>query len=417
MKIESKKIIKIAVNQIMINKKGFWFVCSSIVLSILVLLSVYTLYNCLDFDKYIGKFVGTDFTIASNEYFNMKYFENSKDVDIDMIKEIQNRYGYIKGGALYYYTEREICTIEDEKLNMQMEGLYNNVGQAYLDLYGADDFVIDNMSLYRGTIDYAELSTGNYIIYGVDTDDNGNVESADFNVGEMVNICVNGQNRTYKIMAIIKKESEINTVKYWSKLHTMYLPKEEYISITNDEKIMKYMFDVEKSEMNNMDIYLSSLFLNDDDMQYTSEKIYIDEFDGIQDMIRIVGSFLTAIVALIGIMNYVNLIITEINSRENELAIMEAIGMTNGQMSFMFLVEGLLYSVSSILLSLGIGTITSLVVLKYLLNSIWFFTYRFTLYPILIITPVVICISVVIPYIMFFVIKRKSIVERMKIVD
>lgn len=68
-----------------------------------------------------------------------------------------------------------------------------------------------------------------------------------------------------------------------------------------------------------------------------------------------VGIGLSLILALIGVMNYVNTVTGNIESRRRELAILEAVGMTRGQMNRMLIREGTIYAVGAFLLALVIG--------------------------------------------------------------
>ena len=52
-------------------------------------------------------------------------------------------------------------------------------------------------------------------------------------------------------------------------------------------------------------------------------------------MFWIVGGSLSLILALIGILNFINAIVTGILARKQELAMMEAVGMTGKQMKWM----------------------------------------------------------------------------------
>lgn len=64
-----------------------------------------------------------------------------------------------------------------------------------------------------------------------------------------------------------------------------------------------------------------------------------------------VGIGIAAILALIGILNYVNTVIGNIQSRQQELAILESIGMTGKQRNRLLLLEGLCYALLSLLLT------------------------------------------------------------------
>ena len=68
-----------------------------------------------------------------------------------------------------------------------------------------------------------------------------------------------------------------------------------------------------------------------------------------------VGVGIAVILALIGLMNYVNTVFGNIQSRRVSLAVMESVGMTRKQVKVMLVREGVLYAASSILIAATAG--------------------------------------------------------------
>ena len=71
--------------------------------------------------------------------------------------------------------------------------------------------------------------------------------------------------------------------------------------------------------------------------------------------IRLIGNTLALVLAVIGLLNFVNIITTSILARKKELATLESIGMTRKQTNRVLLFEGGYYAliVSGLVLSLG----------------------------------------------------------------
>ncbi len=56
-----------------------------------------------------------------------------------------------------------------------------------MDLYGADDFLLKNMEVVEGEIDWQALKTGKYVLLNVECDDNGNmIDNPDVKAGDTV---------------------------------------------------------------------------------------------------------------------------------------------------------------------------------------------------------------------------------------
>ncbi len=90
-------------------------------------------------------------------------------------------------------------------------------------------------------------------------------------------------------------------------------------------------------------------------LKYESKIEDMKEIEAAQGNMMYVGTGISLILALIGIMNYFNTMIGNIESRKKELEILENIGMTYRQMKQMLIREGALYAGISVLLTLMIG--------------------------------------------------------------
>ena len=81
-------------------------------------------------------------------------------------------------------------------------------------------------------------------------------------------------------------------------------------------------------------------------------------------MFRLVGGTLCAILALIGILNFINSITTSILSRYREIAMLQSVGMTGWQVKQILIYEGIGYSILGLLGSLILSVIASLTVVR-----------------------------------------------------
>ena len=415
MKQSQKQIFCLAKRQITLNKRKTFFVNLSLVFSMLLIIFIHNIYTGLDLNKYISGFIKTDFTIGAKDYFDMEYCETSVPLDNTIIQAVNQMEGFVDGGCLYYYTDRQSCSMYSD---MQVTDTYmfDLEGNPLIDLYGADDFILDNMSVYQGKMDFDKLRSGNYIVYGVETDDYGNVtEETVYSIGDIVTIKVNGIDYKYEIMAVVKKEHSLNTVKYWSKYYAFYLPTQEYMNITQSEDVMAYMLDVNNDSLESFEAYLYELNKDmEEDWGYKTRETYKKEFDDMKKMILAVGIILLIVVTVIALINFCNVIITSILNRKNELAIMQTMGMTTRQMREMLILEGGYYWFWSNVVTVIAGSILSHTLLKILLDSIWFLKYNFSLIPVLYISPLLLLLVCLVPGIVFEVINHQGLNGRLK---
>lgn len=81
----------------------------------------------------------------------------------------------------------------------------------------------------------------------------------------------------------------------------------------------------------------------------------MEELKAAQGNMTGIGIGISLILAVIGVMNYINTIIGNIANRRKELAILESIGMTRKQMNRMLMREGSIYALGAIFVTMVVG--------------------------------------------------------------
>ena len=120
-----------------------------------------------------------------------------------------------------------------------------------------------------------------------------------------------------------------------------------------------------------------------------------------------------SMVVVIGIVNVINSIITSIRERKKEFAIMQSIGMTKKQLRTMLILEGLNLMCLILLGAYFFSFVAISVGVEPYLKTQWASTYRFSIMPLLAVTPVLIAVSVLVPMICFHYIQKEEILVRM----
>ena len=150
-------------------------------------------------------------------------------------------------------------------------------------------------------------------------------------------------------------------------------------------------------------------------MNYESKFTALAGLESMQSTAILIGGGLAVIIGLIGVLNFINAILTSILTRHREFAMLQSIGMTHKQLIKMLCYEGVLYvsltAASSILLSL----VCSLLIVRPLCGQIWFMSYRFIVWPLVLILPLLFLLGIIVPYIMYYATNKQSIVERLRI--
>ena len=128
-----------------------------------------------------------------------------------------------------------------------------------------------------------------------------------------------------------------------------------------------------------------------------------------------VGGILSFILGLIGILNFINAMITSISARQHEFAVLRSVGMTGGQLKKMIVSEGGLYAALSLAFALTAGNVICYWLVRAVSGQMWFFTYHFILSPLIWSAIALLLVSVTVPAVCYNRMCKKSIVACLRV--
>jgi len=134
-------------------------------------------------------------------------------------------------------------------------------------------------------------------------------------------------------------------------------------------------------------------------------------------VMAVFGSGISAILALIGILNFVNTLSVGLIVRKREFATLESVGMTKAQLRKLLRSEGAIYCIIVLALSLTLGTGIAFGLLHFLISnpSITMFThFVYPIVPIIIAYIAIIIICTITPEIAYKNISKGSLVDRLR---
>ena len=218
----------------------------------------------------------------------------------------------------------------------------------------------------------------------------------------------------FEVMAKVRIKYYINSclVHYD---YSWYLPANVYLEMVAVPGTMSYAFNVSEGSDMAMEAFLKNYTEKVEPvMNYASKATRAAEFSGMKQMILVVGGALSLLIGLIGVLNFINSILTSIITRRREFAMLQSIGMTRTQLLTMLMTEGLYYSLTSGLVSLVLAVLLSLLVVQNLTKELWFFAYHFTILPLLLVIPLLAAIGILLPAAILRSVEKQSIVERIR---
>ena len=390
-KSEDISLGKLARRQVFSNKFRFISIVLSISLSAVILNSVLTYTGNIDLEKGISDVIVTDYNIASPKYFRYMYLGSEEGIDKKFIDEIENHKGFKGGGALYssgYEYAYPDIKIEDHKVAPI--------------LLGIDDYLINKQKFIDGEFDKEKWQTGNYVIIG----EYGDKKSA-FKAGDKIKINVKNKVKEVQVMGKVEYNFS-NGLRYFTvikedindessptlSLEYIYMNPNEYKELTGDESIMSYGFDVEDSEKENFDNLLKT-FENEPDFSYDSRDLQIKSTMEFKSLIEFAGYSLSIVLFLISVLNFINVIATEILRNMVNLSILEAIGMTKKNIKKYLVKKNLIYSLCGLIFSFLIMILVDKFILMDFMEQTQWTSYKFVILPLILVNSVNIIIGII----------------------
>lgn len=412
-KSENISLGKLSRRQVFSNKFRFISIVLSMSLSAVILNSVLTYTSNIDLEKGISDVIVTDYNIASPKYFRYMYSGSADGINEKYIGEIENHKGFKSGGSLYSYgyeyTYPDI-KIEDHKVAPI--------------LFGMDDYLINKQKFIDGEFDKEKWQTGNYIIIG----EYGYKKSA-FKAGDKIKINVNNKVKEVQVMGKVEynfsnglryfpviKEDKYNESSPTLGLEYIYMNPNEYKELTGDKSIMSYGFDVEDSEKENFDKLLKS-FENEPGFSYDSRDLQIKSFKDFKNLIEFVGYSLSIVLFLISVLNFINVIATEILRNMVNLSILEAIGMTKKNIKKYLVKKNLIYSLCGLVFSFIIMLLVDKYILIDFMEQTKWTSYKFVIMPLILVNCVNIIIGILFTGRFYEKHSQNSVVDRIRNID
>ena len=404
------------------NRKRTVLVIVSMTLSLVLFNTVFTLSGGFDIDKYIAKFMDTDFVISNADFFQYQVEKGEHDLSETFIEAVRQNGSFEDGGRLYssWMLEEPFSTEHNAFFSYNKD----QNGNPFVRLYGADDFLINGMEIIEGTIDLEKLKSGKYILLSVECNDDGTViENPNIGVGDTVRInhlkaeelsTTITDSYDFIIMAKVRANENTATTRNTGEAR-FYLPTEIFLPLCDTPHLVSFPFDVKEGTETEMAEFLNNYIDSvEPSMDFESKATYTSSFDDLTSLIITIGGALSIIIGIIGIANFVNSILTSVITRKKEFAMLQSIGMTGRQLKRMLSFEGLYYAVGTIITSAVLGVLFSVAVVRGISSGIWFFTYRFVMWPMLVIYPFLILMTVAIPALLYRLIAKVSIIERLR---
>ncbi len=403
------------------------FVIISLSLSLIVLNMAYTMADSFDMEKYIKNRISHDFVMGDVSWFNSYGRYDKQDTVSDSFMEKMASFEGVEAAQPVYFTEQrmelderwndhaKLIEEKGDESSIWIDAISDEINQGWgtIHEYGIEDGMWEELKLFEGNIDIEKLHTGKYAVVEPQVDSG---EICYYHVGDLIEtIAADGTKTTREVLAVASLPYSLTVQHGHPTELDVYVPTDVFLSEIEQKAPMIFTLDMEDGHMDEVEAFLSDYCENvDSNMQYASRATYEKEYANSTKMYRLVGIVVGALLALIGIANFANMIITSIMTRRRELAMLSGIGMTRKQQSAMLMKEGLSYTLWTLVFSFTVGVLLGRQLLIAFLGTDGYFTVRFTIVPSLICIPGLILVSMILPAVCQKIVNKKSIVERIR---
>ena len=409
------------------NKKKVTIVTLSFALSIVLLNSVYTYVTSFDFDKFVADFSLTDFTVSDTTVINSYAPYNTANVKQDFIREAESLNGLEDIGNVYLWTSKQPLSEHDFVRLQELAASSDDIAKDFdnymvrqehgVNVYGLDDFPAGYVQVLDGELNTEKWKAGTGV-YVTSLRMMGDGSLCLYQPGDKISVPqLDGTSKVYDVLAVVDIPKALETPLQVDMGLDYIFPSSELLGnmVSADQSAMKTIFNVDDKNLLATENWLKNYTTNTDtSLDYLSKVTLRQTYDGMINMYRLVGGTLCMILALIGILNFINSMMTSILSRHKEIAMLQSVGMTGSQVKKMLIYEGIGYSVLGLLASLILSVVGSFTVVRMMGAELSYFTWHFTLLTVFLCIIPLVFITAIVPLICYNKMAQKTVVERLR---
>ena len=415
------------------SKKKTALVVISLALAVVLLNLLTTFVTGFDMDKYLSQKSCADFVVSTTDYFNYRGFTLTEE-DILPVRENTEQdlggFAYGTGRVQMYlpesYWRKEVeHYLRDQDVEELLRTAQRDGERIALQsqVEGLDADLVSKLKVLDGNVSPLTQPNNYAIAMEVSLDDYGNVVHPENYpaIGEKIKVTY-GRNQTahdvyYTVCAWVEipysMSSRFYTMGYQAVLSVDTLRRD---AGADNVLPMLYLFDTPNSEAEAAaERYLAELTASETSpLMYESKATHRAHFREFQMTFVMLGGLLCAIIGIVGVLNFFNAMMTSILSRRREFAVLQAVGMTSPQLKSMLVWEGLLYTLGAGLIAGLLSAAVNPLAGRLLEQGYWFYRYRYTITPVLLMIPAFALLGYAIPAMMYNHAAKQSIVERLR---
>ena len=359
------KLYKMAWYNVFRDKKRAILVFLSLFMGIMAFLGVNTFINSVSVENYANRYLNNDFELQA-------YYDDNSGIDNKVINEIEKIEGInsvetLKASMLQMDMNEKIIK-PLLKAAYERHGEDESALQTYLDkvkknpsefspwVVGVEDKTIERFNEENEEkIDLEAFKNGKLAL--IESFYYSKGKELDFS-GKKITLKNADKNKTmsFNTRMFFNDESGILSFNGSNVLGvpTIYVSSSALNKLDKNLNVDKIYIDVDDKYDSKVKSKLKTI-ASESRLVLESKTDKIESFNKSSLMMNVVGGGISIILIFIGLLNFINVMVTNVNVRLQELAIMESIGMTKKQIKNMLTIEGAYYASITTLLTCTLG--------------------------------------------------------------
>lgn len=441
------KLHVMAYHNVFRDKKRAFLVFMSLFMGITMILGVNGMIGSMKAENYVEKYMDYNFEYRDVQFeqyeqpnkevpqFDERFVEQIKQIDGVKNVDIQKT---VWGGIAFDEEDLEdFMKIKYEDSRYKTEGQsyqemiadlkkYANAGDYGCYITTLDDKAVEEYNTKHPDtpIDIEKFQRGETAISGMDTEYNAPNTAL---VGKTLSLTTDssdGKATDFLIDGSFYFEDYKNNLSYGmgQRKDISIVPDIIYVSEAGMERLTKTPIisgigidikDINQLEEIDSELQTLNGTLTKTEWSYTSPVGIIEEFNQMNYSLNLLGNGAAVLLIVIGLINFINVMLTGVVARKNEFAVMESIGTSKKQIKKILTLEGGIYALVTTGLIMTLGNAFLLLVADAVPHMADYakFEYPFALVICLIFAIFIICLSV--PAIVYRAVSKETVIERL----
>ncbi len=414
------KVHKMAFRNVFRNRRRAAVVFLSLFMGLTTFMLVNTLVLSMDTENYVNSYVENDFTLTNNTFFQngtgvKQKFDNDfmstlKSIEgITEIRKVSQKIVTLKYDETLYKRHVEEFVKRFNSPMPTSEEMKKNPKIFWSSLVGLDtEYIkklnktlkepIDEEAFQDGRI--ALFSTNNPKLFKMDSD---------------VVFTADKKEYSLKLGGFLPERTAFKGGTGLAPI--VYISNDYMKKLFTDPVLCSITINSKVEKEANVLKQLKDMTANDNEISIESRLETLEQFKSSKSMLYILGGGISLILALIGILNFVNVMVTGVNTRRHEFAVLESIGMTSKQVKHMLSLEGLTYAIISCGLVATMGTALNVWIFELFKKQADYAIFTFPAIPLILSVAIVFAVCSLAPVAAYVSTTKATVTERLRSVD